>query len=57
EGKKHQIRRMCAALGYQIDTLKRIRIMNIELGTLKPNQYRNLSGHELKTFLKDLEIN
>jgi 23S rRNA pseudouridine2604 synthase len=56
EGKKHQIRRMCAALGYQIESLKRVRIMNIELGDLKPNQYRKLQGAELKTFLKELGI-
>jgi 23S rRNA pseudouridine2604 synthase len=56
EGKKHQIRRMCAALGYQIQTLKRVRIMNIELGKLKPNQYRKLAGDELQAFLKALNI-
>jgi 23S rRNA pseudouridine2604 synthase len=56
EGKKHQIRRMCAALGYQIQTLKRVRIMNIELGKLKPNQYRKLAGDELQAFLKALDI-
>jgi len=54
EGKKHQIRRMCAAFGYQIDSLKRVRIMNIELGSLKPNQYRKIGGDELKEFLKKL---
>ena len=56
EGKKHQIRRMCAALGYQIQSLKRVRVMNIELGTLKPNQYRKLAGAELKSFLKELGL-
>jgi len=56
EGKKHQIRRMCAALGYQIQTLKRIRVMNIELGKLKPNQYRKLEEAELQQFLKALNI-
>lgn len=54
EGKKHQIRRMCAALGYQVKSLKRVRIMNIELKNLKPNQYRKINGEELQTFLKDL---
>lgn len=48
EGKKHQIRRMCAALGYQVESLKRVRIMNIELGSLKPNQYRKLTPAEVK---------
>lgn len=46
EGKKHQIRRMCAALGYQVQSLKRIQIANIELAQLKPNQYRKLSKSE-----------
>ncbi len=56
EGKKHQIRRMCAALGYQVQTLKRVRIANIELGKLKPNQYRKIAGKELDTFLNTLSI-
>jgi 23S rRNA pseudouridine2604 synthase len=56
EGKKHQIRRMCAALGYQVKSLKRLRIMNIELGTLKPNQYRKITGAELKRLLTDLGL-
>ncbi len=56
EGKKHQIRRMCAALGYQIQSLKRVRIMNIELGTLKQNQYRKIAGTELKQLLKELGV-
>jgi len=56
EGKKHQIRRMCAALGYQIQTLKRVRVMNIEVGKLKPNQYRKIQGEELQEFLKLLNL-
>ncbi len=56
EGKKHQIRRMCAALGYQVQSLKRNRIANVELGELKPNQYRILKDEELKTFLKELGV-
>jgi 23S rRNA pseudouridine2604 synthase len=56
EGKKHQIRRMCAALGYQVQSLKRVRIMNIELKNLKPNQYRKIGGSELKEFLAHLGV-
>lgn len=56
EGKKHQIRRMCAALGYQVQTLKRVRILNIELGALKPNQYRKLTAAELKGLFTTLNI-
>ena len=56
EGKKHQIRRMCAALGYQVQSLKRVRIMNVELGKLKPNQYRKIEGLELREFLAELGL-
>ena len=56
EGKKHQIRRMCAALGYQVRGLKRVRVLNIELGKLKPNQYRKIEGKELAEFLAALNI-
>jgi 23S rRNA pseudouridine2604 synthase len=56
EGKKHQIRRMCAALGYQVQSLKRVRIMNIKIEKLKPNQYRKMHGEELKLFLKELGL-
>ena len=56
EGKKHQIRRMCAALGYQVQTLKRVRVMNLEVGDLKPNQYRKIAGPELKQLLKELGL-
>lgn len=55
EGKKHQIRRMCATLGYAIDSLERVRIMNIKLGNLKPNQIREIVGEELEQFLSLLE--
>lgn len=56
EGKKHQIRRMCVALGYQVRSLKRVRIMNIELGNLKPGEYRPFTGNELKSFLAKLGL-
>lgn len=46
EGKKHQIRRMCAALGYQVQSLKRIRIADLELGKLKPGQIKKLNTSE-----------
>ena len=51
EGKKHQIRRMCSALFQEIADLKRVRIMNIKLGALKPKQLREIKGAELFTFL------
>lgn len=56
EGKKHQIRRMCSALFQEILDLKRERIMNIELGTLKPNNYREIKGEDLREFLRLLDL-
>ncbi|MNB81451.1 Ribosomal large subunit pseudouridine synthase F [compost metagenome] len=46
EGKNRQIRRMCSAFGYEVRSLRRIRIMNIHLGALKTGQWRDLSTQE-----------
>lgn len=54
EGKKHQIRRMCVALFQEVQDLKRVRIMNIELGRQKPNSLREIKGEELKILLENL---
>lgn len=54
EGKKHQIRRMCAALKVTIADLERTRVMNVRLGSLKPGQHRDIVGRELEEFLKAL---
>lgn len=54
EGKKHQIRRMCSALFQEIADLKRERVMNIKLGNLKPNAFKEIKGEELAIFLKSL---
>lgn len=48
QGLNRQIRRMCESLGYQVKTLKRVRVVNIELGSLKPGEYREITGEELK---------
>jgi len=54
EGKKRQIRRMCQVLGYEAVDLKRIRILNIQLGDLHSGQLRKIGGHELEKFLGQL---
>ena len=56
EGKKHQIRRMCSALFQEIADLKRERVMNVKLGNLKPNGFREIKGAELAIFLKSLSM-
>lgn len=46
QGLNRQIRRMCEALGYRVQTLKRVRIMNILLGSLKEGTYRDVTDKE-----------
>ena len=41
QGLNRQIRRMCAAFGYEVKDLVRIRIMNIRLGSLKDEHTEN----------------
>jgi 23S rRNA pseudouridine2604 synthase len=52
QGLNLQIRRMVSVLGFKVLKLKRVRIMNIHLGTLPPGKWRLLSENELK-FLKN----
>lgn len=56
EGKKHQIRRMVAALHNQVTELVRTRIMNIRLENLAPGSLRPIEGDELATFLSALGL-
>ncbi len=52
QGLNLQIRRMCQTFGYHVNRLKRIRIMNIELGELKTGEWRYLSITEIDNLLK-----
>lgn len=56
EGRKHQIRRMLSAVGGTVIALKRVRIMNITLGSLAPGAYRDLKGGEKDEFLSSLGL-
>jgi 23S rRNA pseudouridine2604 synthase len=56
EGKKHQIRRMIAALGPAVRDLKRVRIMNIKLEGIKQNAMREIQDAELATLLKTIKL-
>lgn len=49
QGLNRQIRRMCEYFDYRVITLKRIRIMNIELGDLPSGKWRDLTDSELRT--------
>jgi 23S rRNA pseudouridine2604 synthase len=38
---------MCTSLGFEVVRLKRIRIMKLTLGSLKPGQYREVTPEEI----------
>lgn len=48
QGLNRQIRRMCEYLEYRVVALQRIRVMNIQLGRLKPGDYRNVTEKEIE---------
>jgi 23S rRNA pseudouridine2605 synthase len=48
EGRYHQVKRMCEAIGHSVIQLKRTAIGRLELGGLKPGQWRYLLPDELK---------
>lgn len=48
QGLNRQIRRMCEYLGCSVTRLKRLRVVNITLGRLRPGQWRLLTEAELK---------
>ena len=49
EGKNRQVRKMCAAIGHNVLTLKRISIGPIALGNLQEGKWRNLTDAELNS--------
>ncbi|WP_447987513.1 pseudouridine synthase [Nitrospira sp. Nam74] len=51
EGRNRQIRRMCQALGYRVDTLHRIRIIHITIDGLRVGQWKYLTDEERTTLL------
>lgn len=56
EGRNRQIRRMCEKLGYNVKSLKRVRIMNIKLRDLGEGNYRPLSKGERRELLASLNL-
>ncbi len=56
QGLNRQIRRMCGELGYRVVTLKRVRIMNIQLGRLNTGDYRRVTPQELEELVWQLQL-
>ncbi len=56
QGLNRQIRRMCAAQSYRVDSLKRTRVINITLDKLKPGEYRELTPDEMKELYRICKV-
>ena len=55
QGLNRQIRRMCEQFQYRVVALKRVRILNLELGELKPGQMRQITEEELEELKKRIQ--
>lgn len=55
QGLNRQIRRMCGHFGYTVIRLRRVRVMNVELGDLPSGEYRDLTDSEREILMKELE--
>jgi pseudouridine synthase len=55
EGRKNQIREMFKHFGRLVEKLKRIRIGPLDLGPLKPGEFRHLSGEEIAKLKRAVE--
>lgn len=51
EGRNRQVRRMCEVFGYNVLKLKRIRIGQIELDTIKEGQYMEIPADKIVSLL------
>lgn len=47
QGYNRQIRKMCEVFGYKVVKLKRVRVINIEIGEMKPGEIREITEEEL----------
>jgi len=56
QGLNRQIRRMCEYFDYRVVSLKRVRIMDINLGNLKSGQYIEMSRKEIENLRKKLGV-
>lgn len=55
QGLNRQIRRMCEYLGYRVEKLSRVRIMNICLGELPVGAYRVLTEEEIRELYRQVK--
>lgn len=53
EGRNREVRRLCSALGLRVEQLVRTSFGSVELGTLKPGEWRELQPAEIRRLLRD----
>jgi pseudouridine synthase len=56
EGRRHQIRLMFKSFGRLVEKIKRVKIGFLELGPLKPGEYRQLAPAEIERFRRILKL-
>ena len=47
EGRKHQVKRMCLAVGHRVTSLRRQSFAGLALGDLRPGRWRRLRPAEV----------
>ena len=57
QGLNRQIRRMCESLGYQVTSLRRVRIMSVSLSGLKEGEWRELTKQEVDALYREIRKN
>jgi 23S rRNA pseudouridine2605 synthase len=56
EGRKHQVKRMCEAVGHPVLRLRRTKIGPIELDDLRPGEIRRLKSREVRNLRKNVGL-
>jgi pseudouridine synthase len=56
EGRKHQVKRMCAAVGHPVLRLRRTKVGPVELDDLRPGEIRRLKSREVRSLRKNVGL-
>ena len=56
EGRKHQVKRMCEAVGHPVRQLHRVRYAGLDLAGLAPGEWRELTKDEIAALRADVGL-
>ncbi|MFA6814316.1 MAG: rRNA pseudouridine synthase [Candidatus Pacebacteria bacterium] len=56
EGRKREVRRLCARVGWEVQRLVRVRLGNLELGSLQPGTVRKLTETEITELKRSVKL-